>query len=520
MSNLLPSSAINPISLATKLAAVANRNAPAMAEELERCPRLVEAVWFIQWRSIQPGGLRSLVADLMEHHSDHFVTRAMQEIGAPRGGVYTFKDMVTVWQSFPSEAWKREDGPHRARPDLVKLMVNGEQMIFQALKREGMDTELAQFFTPEFFHSVCVAEAESHLWDSLRKVCEEPMFTFANGETRWERGAHSPPPDFWYVRDLPAALFSMMDSHAEETKGRIALTAVVKTIWREMDFAMYARGLVTIEGDTRFGKTEAIRTWTDAYPGRMRYFAVPSDGRLATMHWALAVAFGLSYGAKTSEATIRNQINFVLQFGRIGIAADEGHFLLPTRNAEPRRLDWLRTQIVDKGTPCVVSLTPQFMAALSKFTKESSYNAAQWLGRSKRAVVLPDSLTEDDLVAVARMHLPGFTRAFLKRVAGKALQTDHLLAALQNVAVRARWIAQESGRDKWIAADVTQAMQDCLPSSMGAQDAPPEMEAEPPSATPSRNARPCIASLPPESSFLPLSRAVTPAIPADLAVTD
>ena len=305
MSNLLPSSAINPISLATKFAAVANRNAPAMAEELERCPRLVEALWFIQWRSIQPGGLRSLVADLMEHHSGHFVTKAMQEIGAPRGGVYTFKDLMTVWQSFPSEAWIRQDGPHRARPDLVKLMMNGEQMIFQALKREGMDTELARFFTPEFFQSVCLSEVEARLDDCLIRVCEVPGFTFARGETRWYGGSHAPA-DFWYVRDLPGALFSMMDSHAEETKDRIALTAVVKTIWREMDFAMYARGLVTIEGDTRFGKTEAIRTWTDAYPGRMRYFAVPSDGRLATMHWALAVAFGLSYGAKTSEATIRN----------------------------------------------------------------------------------------------------------------------------------------------------------------------------------------------------------------------
>ncbi len=516
MSDLLPASAINPSSLAAKLAAVANREAPGFAAELDQCPRLVEALWWIQWKSIQPGGLPALVEELVRSSPERFVTKAMQDIGSPRGGLYSFHDMLAVWDSIPRGAWAREHGPHREREDLMKLMANGRDMNFQALKREGVDLELAHFFTPEFFQSICIKEAILSLAGCLRDLCEKNEFTFANGNpvARWD---FTREPDLWYIPDLPSALFAVMDGHAEHTKSRIASTEVVKIIWREMDFAIFARGLVTINGDTRFGKTEAIRTWTDAYPGRMRYFAVPPNGRLSDMHRALAVSFGLPYGSKTNEAVIKDQINFILQFGRIGIAADESHFLLPTRNAEPRRLDWLRTQIVDKGTPCVLSLTPQFTAALSRF---SSYNAAQWLGRTKRSVILRDSLTEDDLVAVARKHLPGFTRAFLKRVAGQALRSHHLLAALQNVAERARWIAQEAGRAQWIAADVSQAMEDCLPQAAGASLPPPGMEADPTPAASSRTTRPTLASRPLTAAFLPPSRAVTPAIEASLAATD
>ena len=514
------SAAVNPATLAVKLAAVAQRQAPKAAEELEKNPRLVEALWFIQWRSMQPGGLALFAEEIIRATDDNFATDVMRSIGKTRGEIYTFEELVRVWRSFPSAVitqWGQ-----RMKPQLARLMSNADAMNRAELRRAGMDRQLVEYFTPEALSIFCESQAEENLAEELRDVCLRPGATFTNtGSITDALRKHARMPAFWYVQDLPAVLFAMMDRHAEKTLQRIAPTASVEAVWREMRFAVASRGLVTIEGATRFGKTEAVKTWTEAHPGRMRYFAVPPPARLNELHRAVAGAFGLPYTARTSAETVKDEVNYILEYGRIGVAADESHWLVPRRQREPVRLDWFRTHIVDKGTPSVLCLTEQFEKDMAEFTRQSTYNADQWLGRIKRALKLADGVSEADLLAVARKHLPGFSDALLRRVAGRAEQNPHFLATMQNVADRARFLAVEAGRMEITADDVELAMDDCAPSALRAGKAPkPQTEAtRPATAKPSRPARAPLAAAPALTN-LPLGRSVTPAEMADLAATD
>jgi hypothetical protein len=331
-----------------------------------------------------------------------------------------------------------------------------------------MDRRIVECFTDEWWGARCRAFAADHLPSFLARLCESSGHGLrGRTEVEWSEYGQRSFPELWYVQDLQGALLTMMKRQAEQTLPRIVPTAVVREVWKAADYALYARGLVTVEGDSRFGKTEALRTYCDAYPGRLRYFAVPEPGRLHKLHVAVADAFGLPYSAKASDATLENAVNYILQFGRIGVAGDEGHFLPPSRGREPRRLDWFKTHIVDKKTPCVLSYTPQFEKEMRRFVKESNYTEAQWRGRVKMAYTVPAELDNDDLLAVARHHLPdcASTRLLL-RVAGRAARSPHFLAAMETVAMRARWHAVLAGRESPAVADVETAMNDCLPSAL------------------------------------------------------
>ena len=58
---------IRPHILAAKLAAAADLSQPLLARIFAKQPRLMEALWFLQWQSMQPGGLekfsRALIAE-------------------------------------------------------------------------------------------------------------------------------------------------------------------------------------------------------------------------------------------------------------------------------------------------------------------------------------------------------------------------------------------------------------------------------------------------------------------------
>src|SRR6266446_3906800 len=93
---------MTPISaeiLVSKMVAVQNGDYPRIAEQLAATPRLEEALWFIQWKSRQPGGLMKLAADLALSHDDRMGFKIIWEYGYPFDDKWTMDQCLTVWKA-------------------------------------------------------------------------------------------------------------------------------------------------------------------------------------------------------------------------------------------------------------------------------------------------------------------------------------------------------------------------------------------------------------------------------------
>lgn len=464
--NVLPSSAINALAVANKLASIRNRINPAIADEFEADPRLIEVLWLIQWASTEAGGLSEFSRRLIERFPQRFVTEVMVDVETQRDGKYRVEDIVRVW-------WSLASGFTRSAPTckFCDILDNRESLNFSALRRDGMAAELQADLTPEFFGERCRWEALTNLPSFLHSLCTNPNFSPTKetlqdlktvGHFHRERYISAT----WWCADIKAALYAMMDDHAARVETRLSRTSVVIEVWDALDYAWHTRGFVTIEGNTRFGKTEASRSWADKYPGRVRYLAVPHSASEKELLAEVAAAFRLPYTWSTPEAQLREEISFILQFGRIGLIADEGQFLIPTRfhkGTSPHRLNWFRTQLVDRRVPCALCYTGQFTKDLARYAKSTGYVVDQWLGRPKLRVKLPDALPDNDTLAVVQKHLPWCSEGLRIRIAGRAKASHSFLKAIEDVADRARWIATKARRGNPTEEDALMAMEETLP---------------------------------------------------------
>ena len=130
------------------------------------------------------------------------------------------------------------------------------------------------------------------------------------------------------------------------------------------------------------------------------------------------------------------------------------------------RLNWLRTQIVDRNLPVALVSTPQdYSHAAAKFVKASGFNLAQWTGRIVHQTSLPGELEFDDLLAIAKLKSPELDADFQELIAAKALQSENYIMAVEAIAKRARYIARRDGHPETTLADVNLAIAEVIPAS-------------------------------------------------------
>jgi hypothetical protein len=131
---------------------------------------------------------------------------------------------------------------------------------------------------------------------------------------------------------------------------------------------------------------EAVKTWCRMNPGKARLVQTPCSNSDADLYRAVAEAFGLDFSYQTSIRKLKEKVEYVIRFAGLMPVFDEAHFLLPTRftaNTAPMRLNWVRTQIVDRECPVALVTTPQtYKHCVEKFVKATGHNIDQFLGRT------------------------------------------------------------------------------------------------------------------------------------------
>lgn len=189
----------------------------------------------------------------------------------------------------------------------------------------------------------------------------------------------------------------------------------------------------------------------------------------------------VSYGSRSQR--LKERIEYVLQHGGLFLVLDEAAFLVPqnyTAATAPARLNWVRTEIVDRGLPVAVVVTPQsFLPAVQRFVKKTGYAMEQFFGRNYRTVQLPAELEEEDMIAVSRIHFPELGDEYLALIADLARVSENYLQAVEAIAKLARYIARREKHRRVTVADIEAAASEIIPRRHVDQVSAPAELAEP-----------------------------------------
>jgi hypothetical protein len=231
---------------------------------------------------------------------------------------------------------------------------------------------------------------------------------------------------------------------------------------------------------------------------------LPNWGRIARERDFIAAhadAFGHSYNPSTSTAELKRQVEYIHRHSGLFLVYDEAHYLIPVsyhKATPPRRLNWLRSQVIDRGLGCAFFATPQsYRETLDGYVKKTGYCMEQWLGRLAPAVVLPESLDSADVLAVARQHFPDVPEPYLKLISARAMQSEGYLKNVEICVKRACFLADERGHLKPELADVQEAIAYTMPTARP-QEAVAALSDAPPRCSPTARAMQPVCRAPAE----------------------
>lgn len=222
-----------------------------------------------------------------------------------------------------------------------------------------------------------------------------------------------------------------------------------------------------IFGNSRFGKTEAVKMLCTMEPGNFRMVNTPASNAIGDLFREVAKSLGIEVAAQNSVRDLRERIDYVLRFANLALCFDEFQAALPatySRNTAPARLNWVRRSVMDQGLAAVFICTPQsYLPAKKRFLKATAFAMEQFDERILKTVQLPDELAEDDLLAVARIHFAGLAEDYLSVVVGAALATErNYISDIEKIATLAKDNAREEGRERPLLCDIEAAIADVL----------------------------------------------------------
>jgi hypothetical protein len=395
-------------------------------------PREIEMVWFIQYQSMQRGGLEKFAADLLADFSERLGTPAMLKIGK-QDGVYNAAESRSVCR----EAYRFFD----CSPFL-----------------EGESKDVPSSYPVASFLEMCRAKFIETVPGLLTQFCLDPALSVDQLQVISEDVYRVP-----VFHDFYGALLEYMERWEKKHLAKIGMTKVARVVLDAMEYAEAERALVLIEGVYGTGKTFPSRAWCEARPGKRRYVQCPSSNDSLDFFRTMAEPLGVSNAHSMKGQQMRARINDVAQAGHLSIVIDESHYLFPqasTRVALPGRINWVMTALTNYNVPVVMVATPQFMSSRATVERNTFWAAGQLDGRISRYVPLPKELEESDLRTIAGMHLPRGDEKSITALALYAQASKKRLRGIEHGVKAARHVARRAGRDQVTFADIKQAMKE------------------------------------------------------------
>lgn len=330
---------ISAESVAAKIEQIVNFEQPELFAELEAQPRFSELLWFLQFVS-QPdnytGGLTRFCRDFLATSETQIGTSHMLRCRAKKS--LSFEDIREVYHECSPTAQLEFRGDLMAH--LLFDMTDAELKSLSEKECKSDKARAVAEFTPERLRGICMDSAQRHLAGYFKRLCEQPNVGFGRRDSRdWTDDAGLCTP--WYFANVADALLGFIDRRKETLASRLAETEITKLVFEWMSVACETRRAVVIEGNSRFGKTEAIKLWCDMSPGVARLVNTPATNAVGDLLREVARALGIDSAIARRGVDLRERIDYVLRYSNLLLCFDESNFLLPgsySKNTAPPEL--------------------------------------------------------------------------------------------------------------------------------------------------------------------------------------
>lgn len=409
------------------------RRCEVLASEPDR-----QLIWWLQLLSWGEGGLNKLAADLISHFPARVATVTMQKYGFKPGQIYNAEKIKAVRRDMKDEQFDPFNSDY--------FPLRGESKGIFSDDIYGDDTP-SQYPAADLLDH-CRKEAGEKLPTLLAEICLDPKLSIASLAP-------------WYFPTLVESLREYQSAWIEGKRASQVVTELGSQVWETLDYSLQTRCMVLLDGLARTGKTFSVKAWCDLHPGQARYVQVPSSNDDIGFFRAIAKSLGVSINQNSKAQQLRDRIEDVLQRGKLAIVFDEAHYLWPQSNyreALPGRVNWIMTALINQGVPVALVTTPQFMRTQRAIERKSCWTSEQFTGRIGLYKKLPDSLSEDDLSAVAKTFLPEGCARSIRALMLYAQGSTKYLAGIEWAAIYARFVANQAGRRNVVFADVVKAI--------------------------------------------------------------
>jgi hypothetical protein len=454
-------------------------------------PREIELALFLQYISDLPGGFEKLSKDILDRFPGRCGTPAMLEAGVGPSVIYSAEKVRSIRKDPPFHLGAnpfRLKGEVDEESDLLSL-IDPDNLLddspARTIAKKERSKALAEVhkerlresqklpatYPASAFMDICKVEFLRLVPKILTRFCIDPGFPadgFSVSDSPWSTPVFG---------DLRGALFDYCDSWEKETLKGLVVTEVGAKVLEALNYAEEQRCLSLVEGFARTGKTFIARKWCEARPGRRRFVSLSEATSDKEFYREIGKSVGSasSYGFKGNE--MRERVNDVLRPGHLTLVIDEGHFLWPQRNlreASPRRIEWMRTSLINHGVPVAIIATHQFSKVQQKIEKNTLWSSEQLTGRVAWCAKLPNRISREDLEAIARFHLPNADQKSVKFLVDTAFISKKYLAAIDHHVMAARHEARRVGRTNVTYADLMYGFNNIVLPSDQALDAAAE----------------------------------------------
>lgn len=319
----------------------------------------------------------------------------------------------------------------------------------------------------------CKEQIESYIPKATGKIIEAISNYCLDPEYQSKVNCERTPRDY---ETLTADLFQILRDIKKDRETTpdhsIHKTNVMAQVEEGLQYSRYA-GLVLIEGVEQVGKSFAAERWCARNQGIARYVKVPAGSDDFNFFRAIAGAIGIASGVSMKGLQMRERIEYTLQTIKPLVCFDDAHNLWPQNNrkeALPNRLNWILNALVESGVPVVLIAGPEFTQDQKIIARKTLWRDERFKRVLAHYYKLPE-LSVDELIGIARIKFPELPEEHLVGMAGNAKLTKRYCKGIERIAARARFIANQAGREEVKPRDVSQAIDDISPADMAFQSA-------------------------------------------------
>lgn len=248
-------------------------------------------------------------------------------------------------------------------------------------------------------------------------------------------------------------LFAVVQDYKRQfeaaSRARLAMTETASQVFEVCEYALSQRGMTVALGKWRTGKSMAAQTFAQTHLGLCRYVQLTSDRDDTAFFRNVARAIGVASNSQLKSTQLRGRIEATLRTQQLALVFDECDWLIPRREraAEPIRLNWVMTSLVNQGVPVALIGSQNFVEAMDIMSSRlPSWGREQWEGRVRLRRNLPERPTGADLRSIIQVLVPDGTSRMHLLLLGHAIKSGIPVPAIESAVARARWFAQTEER--------------------------------------------------------------------------